>query len=449
MSVSAPPLSEPSSGLRVRYRRSADLKPASRNPRTHTKKQIRQIANSIQEFGFTNPLLVDKHDRVIAGHGRLEAAKLLQLEQIPTIQLDQLSEHQIRAYVIADNKLAENAGWDRELLALEFQYLTELELDFDVSVMGFETAEIDVLIGELDPGEADADDDVPLPEPGPPITQPGDLWQIGPHRLICGDATHFQTYAQLLGSERAQMVFTDPPYNVPIEGHVSGLGNIRHREFAMAAGEMTEAEFIDFLTRALSQMADFSIDGSIHFVCMDWRHLRELLSATEACYDEFKNLCVWTKTNGGMGSFYRSQHELVFVFKKGRTPHINNIELGKYGRNRTNVWAYAGMSSFGETRDQELSLHPTVKPINLVADAILDCSDRGGIVLDGFAGSGTTLLAAERTGRRGYGVELDAQYCDVTLRRMLAIGQSPIHVASGRKFADLHQEASEDREEEI
>jgi DNA modification methylase len=424
--------------LAVEYVQPADLQPARRNPRTHSKKQLRQIARSIEEFGFTNPLLIDHNCRIIAGHGRLEAAKLLGLNRVPVIRLENLSEDQIRAYVIADNKLAENAGWDRELLALELQYLSDIDVDFDVSVIGFETAEIDDLIGELRlDGANDSDNDIPPIVAGPAVTQAGDLWQIGPHRLICGDATDSAIYGHLLGDEKAQIVFTDPPYNVPIDGHVSGLGEVQHREFAMASGEMSEAEFTEFLTAVCRQLAAVSADGAIHFVCMDWRHMDELLAAGRAAYTELKNLCVWTKTNGGMGSLYRSQHELVFVFKHGRGAHINNVQLGQYGRYRTNVWSYAGMNTFGEDRDAELAMHPTVKPVDLVADAVLDCSDRNGIVLDAFAGSGTTLLAAERTGRRGYGIELDPHYCDVILRRLETAGLEAVHVKSGLSFAEI------------
>lgn len=424
--------------LTVEYVQPADLQPARRNPRTHSKKQLQQIARSIEEFGFTNPLLIDRERRIVAGHGRLKAAKQLGLDRIPTIRLENLSEDQIRAYVIDDNKLAENAGWDRELLALELQYLSDIDVDFDVSVIGFETAEIDVLIGELHlDGANDSDNDIPSIISGPAVTQTGDLWQIGPHRLICGDATDSAIYGHLLGDEKAQMVFTDPPYNVPIDGHVSGLGEVQHREFAMASGEMSEAEFTKFLTSICRQLAAVSADGAIHFICMDWRHMGELLVAGRAAFTELKNLCVWTKTNGGMGSLYRSQHELVFVFKHGRGAHINNVQLGQYGRYRTNVWSNAGMNTFSEERDAELAMHPTVKPVDLVADAILDCSDRDELVLDAFAGSGTTLLAAERTGRRGYGVELDPYYCDVILRRLETAGLEAVHAESGLSFAEI------------
>ena len=424
---------------------SADT-PNARNARTHSKKQIRQIADSIKEFGFTNPVLIDGEGGIIAGHGRVEAAKLLGHETVPVIHLNDLTEEQIRAYVIADNKLAENAGWDRDLLALELQYLTELEVDFDVTITGFEVAEIDVLMGELESaGEDDPGDEIPeIDKSVPPVTQLGDIWQIGKHRLLCGDATEPTAYARLLDGARAQLVFTDPPYNVPIDGHVSGLGKVKHREFAMAAGEMSEDQFTGFLATVFANLAGHSADGAIQFICMDWRHMGEVIAAGRQAYTELKNLCVWSKTNAGMGSLYRSQHELVFVYKVGTAPHINNVELGRHGRYRTNVWTYAGINSFGRDRDTELALHPTVKPIALVADAILDCSKRRGIVLDAFAGSGTTLVAAEKAGRRGYGIELDPHYCDVIIKRLTdRTGLEAIHTETDKTFADRESEQSE------
>jgi hypothetical protein len=366
--------------LKIVHQHPAALTPRSSNPRTHSEKQLRQIADSIRTFGFTNPILVDQDNGIVAGHGRVEAAKRLKLESVPTIRLEDMTEAEIRAYVIADNRLAENAGWDRELLAIELQYLCELDLDFDVTITGFEMPEIDVLFGELqaagsDPDEHDPADEVPdVDESVPAVTRPGDLWLVGKHRLICGDATHPAVYTGLLGDDRAQMVFTDPPYNVPIDGHVCGLGSVKHREFAMAAGEMSEAEFTRFLATVFGNLAARAADGAIHYICMDWRHLGEVLAAGQGAYNELKNLCVWAKTNGGMGALYRSQHELVFVFKSGKGAHINNVELGKHGRYRTNLWTYAGVNSFGRSRDEDLAMHPTVKPVALVADAILDCS---------------------------------------------------------------------------
>ncbi len=424
--------------LRIEYRPVADLKPRTSNPRTHTEKQIKQIAASIQRFGFTNPILIDDAEGIVAGHGRIAAAKQLGIGEVPTVRLAEMSEAEIRAYVIADNRLAENAGWDRELLAIEFQYLAELDLDFDLAITGFELPEIDILIDELnaDGGELDAADAVPDVVDGPAVTQPGDVWIIGKHRLICGNALEAETYERLLGNERAQMVFTDPPYNVPIAGHVSGLGKVTHREFAMASGEMSSEAFTQFLIQAFDKLAAWSADGALHLICMDWRHMREILASGEAVYDELKNLCVWAKTSGGMGSLYRSQHELVFIFKAGTGAHINNVELGRHGRNRTNVWTYPGVNAFGANRD-DLELHPTVKPVELVADAIRDCSHRGGIVLDAFAGSGTTLVAAQKTGRVARAIEIDPHYCDVIIARMEKIfGFEARLEATGHSYAE-------------
>jgi DNA modification methylase len=269
------------------------------------------------------------------------------------------------------------------------------------------------------------------------VSRAGDLWLLDRHRVYCGDALDEAAYAALMQGEQAAMVITDPPYNVPIEGNVSGLGAVRHRNFAMASGEMDEAEFAAFLTRACLLLAKYSADGSIHFIFMDWRHMSELLAAGREVYTELKNVCVWTKNHTGMGAFYRSRHELVFVFKHGRTPHRNNVQLGKYGRDRANVWAYVTPRTPTD-EGKMLDLHPTVKPVALVADAIMDCSTRGDVVLDGFLGSGTTVIAAERTGRRCYGLEIDRIYVDTIIRRWQAYsGESAVHVSSGRRFAEL------------
>jgi DNA modification methylase len=421
--------------LKIEMLSTSALKLSARNPRTHSKKQLRQIAASIRTFGWTNPILIDGDGVVIAGHGRLEAAMSLGIA-------DDMTEAQKRAYILADNKLAENAGWDREPLALELQGLIEMELDFEVTATGFEMGEIDLLIGSS--GEKDKADELPEVDSGvPPVTQLGDLWQVGPHRVLCADATKPESFVMLMGSEQAQMVFTDPPYNVAIDGHASGLGSAKHSDFAMASGEMSEAEFIAFLRTVLSLLARHSLDGALHYICMDWRHLYELLTAGRRVYRELKNLCAWVKSNGGMGSLYRSQHELVAVFKNGSAPHINNVELGRYGRNRTNVWIYPGMNSFGAERAEALSAHPTVKPVQLVQDAILDCSRRGGLVLDAFVGSGTTLIAAERAGRRCFGLELEPHYVDLTLQRFRRFtGIEPSHVKTGLALGELKKTRS-------
>ena len=425
--------------LSIVYRDPAAVRPRARNPRTHSKRQIQQIAASINEFGFLSPILIDGEGWIVAGHGRNEAAKLIGMTAVPTIQVDHLTPEQIRAYVIADNQLAAKAGWNRQLLALELKELS-INFSFDVTLTGFEAAEIDLLIGELGQSEPDAADDVQEADrSAPAITQPGDVWVLGHHRLLCGDATKRESYETLLGTDRAQMIFTDPPYNVPVDGHARGLGKIRHHEFPMAVGEMTPAEYTGFLKSSFQNIAEFSRDGSIHAICMDWRHLREIHDAADGIYD-LKNLCVWVKSNGGMGSFYRSGHEFVFIYKRGTDPHINNVELGTYGRNRTNVWNYPGVNSFGKDRDVELAMHPTVKPLALVRDAILDCSKRTGIVLDAFAGSGTTLVAAENSGRRGYGIELDPYYVDTTLTRFRKnFGIEPVLSKSGKEFEEVRQ----------
>lgn len=396
----------------------ASLRPWARNARTHSKKQLRQIAESIRTFGFTNPVLIDQTGTILAGHGRVEAAKSLGMERVPCLRIEHMTEAEKRAYIIADNKLALNAGWDEEMLAHELQGLLATEnIGFDIGVIGFEVAEIDSLVEGLSPEEPGNPEDDRSPETAPRRVHPGDIWQMGTHRLICGDALDPRVLADLMEGDLARMVFADPPYNVKIDGHVGGSGKTKHREFAMASGEMTDGEFTAFLTTALRNLADHSVDGSIHFLCMDWRHMREMLAAGHAVYDELKNLIVWAKDNGGMGTFYRSRHELIFAFKKGMAPHVNSFELGQHGRYRTNVWNYRGVNTMRAGRMEELQLHPTVKPVQMIADAIKDVSSRGDIVLDSFGGSGSTLIAAEKTGRRARLVELDVIYCDRILTR--------------------------------
>jgi DNA modification methylase len=434
------------------------LTPYKNNARTHSKKQVRQIANSIKRFGFVNPVLVDDAGQIIAGHGRVEAAKLIGLATVPVIRLSHLSETEKRAYILADNRLAEKAGWDRETLAIELQGL--IDLNFDVEITGFATPEIDIVLddaAEASGAPPSPEDDVPdLPAAGTAISRAGDLWALGLHRLLCGNALVASAYDTLMARERAEMVFTDPPYNVRIDGHVSGLGRVRHREFAMAGGEMTEDEFTAFLRAVFGCLAANSVDGSIHFVCMDWRHMWEALRAGREIYPELKNLAVWNKTNGGMGSFYRSKHELIFVWKSGKTAHVNNFELGQHGRHRTNVWDYAGVNTVRPGRMEELAMHPTVKPVAMVADAIKDCSHRKAIILDPFLGSGTTVIAAERTGRRAYGMEIDAAYVDVAIRRwqtytgkpatLLSTGQAFEEVEEQRRGAPVPPIPSEERD---
>jgi DNA modification methylase len=387
------------------------LRPYPKNARTHSRKQIRQIAKSLERFGFCNPILVDDDNQIIAGHGRWEAARLLGLDKVPVVRLSHLSDDDKRAYIIADNRLSEMAGWDREILAIELQHL--IDIGFDVELTGFATPDIDLLMEDLGSAHA-AEDDIPAPTKGPAVSRQGDLWLLGSHRLLCGDARNVSTYERLMGHEKAEFVITDVPYNLAIP-NVCGLGRIRHENFAMASGEMTSQEFTAFLTTVFGHMARHSDDGSIHQTFIDWRHMREMLDAGSTVYSELKNLVVWNKSNAGMGTFYRSKHELVFVWKNGSAPHINNFELGQHGRHRSNVWDYDGVNS--RSRAAELAMHPTVKPVALVADAIKDCSRRGGLVLDAFSGSGTIFIAAERTGRRARALEIDPAYVDVAIRR--------------------------------
>jgi DNA modification methylase len=417
------------------------LQPYARNARTHSKKQIRQIAKSIRRFGFCNPILIDDRGEIIAGHGRVAAAKLLGISVVPTVRLSHFAEAEKRAYILADNRLAEKAGWDKEILAIELQAL--IDLDFEVELTGFETADIDLCLEEAREAAGEPsgpEDEIPAYAGAHAVSRAGDLWQLGPHRLLCDDARDPAASVRLLGDAKAEFVFTDPPYNVPIDGHVCGLGRIRHRSFAMGCGEMSEAEFARFLTTIFTQLAAHTTDGSIHQICMDWRHIPEMLKAGHAVYSELKNVCVWNKNNAGMGSFYRSKHELVFVWKSGTSPHINTFELGQYGRSRSNVWDYAGVNTLKPGRLDELAMHPTVKPVALVADAIKDCSRRNGLVLDPFAGSGTVLIAAERTGRRARAMEIDPHYIDVAVKRWQDYaGKSAVLVATGQTF----EEASE------
>jgi hypothetical protein len=427
--------------LTLVYRPIADLKPDPVNARVHSKKQLRQLARSIETFGFNIPVVVDGNLKVIAGHGRIDACRLLGWLEVPTICLDHLTEAQARAFAIADNRLSELSSWDDVLLGEQLKLLSEVNLDFSLEVTGFEIPEIDLLIENAEPKpNADPADIVAPVATGPAISRSGDLWILGRHRIYCGSAVDDGVYRALMGKERAAVVFTDPPYNVPIEGHASGLGRVHHREFAMATGEMDEAGFTRFLAQACGLMAGHSRDGALHFICMDWRHASELLTAGRQIYTELKNLCVWAKDNAGMGSLYRSQHELVFVFKHGRGRHRNNVELGRHGRDRSNVWRYPCARSFSRSGDEGnlAALHPTVKPVQLVADALLDCSERGGIVLDAFLGSGTTLIAAVRTGRRCRGIEIDPLYVDAGIRRWQAhTGDQARHAETGRTFDEL------------
>jgi DNA modification methylase len=428
--------------IEVTYKSPDRLSLPANNPRVHTPAQIKKIGRSLSIFGFLIPIVVDEADCVLVGIGRLMAARGLGFSKVPTIQVTHLSDAQKKAFAIADNRLVEVGKWDDRVLATQLAELSLINLDFDLEVTGFEVAEIDLRIESLnlDPDESDPADTLPAAAAGEPVSRLGDVWVLGRHRLLCGDALDPVAYTTLMRGKKGDMVFSDPPYNVKIDGHATGLGANRHREFAMAAGEMTYAEFQAFLLNVCLLLTRNSSDGSIHFLCMDWRHTGELLAAGRAVYADLKNICVWSKTNAGMGSLYRSQHEFVFVFKNGTASHQNNVQLGRFGRHRSNVWNYPGANSMGRGTEEGnlLALHPTAKPIKLVADAILDCSARGDLILDPFLGSGTTLMAAERVGRRCYGLEIDPLYTDIIIRRWQAqTGDDAVHEVTGRRFNDI------------
>jgi DNA modification methylase len=434
--------------LYIEYISPHEVKLDPHNANIHPPKQIRQIERSVQTFGFVVPAQIDVEGKLVAGEGRVLAARNLGLPFIPVIRLEHLSPAQLRAFALTDNRLSENSEWDPQLLGEQLKALSEIGLDFSVEVTGFEISEIDLLIEGLEPatnkGADPADDHLDL-EATVAVSKLGDLWLLDRHRLLCGNALEPNCFSLLTRGQKASAVFVDPPFNVKIDGHVGGLGKIKHREFEMASGEISEAEFTSFLTRSCSLLAANSTEGSLHYVCMDWRHMGELLLAGNAVYQELKALCVWNKGNGGMGSLYRSQHELIFVFKNGKAPHRNNIQLGQFGRYRTNVWDYPGVNSFARSTDDGnlLELHPTTKPVALVADAIMDCTARGEIVFDSFVGSGTTVVASERCGRICYGMELDPAYVDTAVRRWQRFtGQTAVHASSGRSFAELEQEAA-------
>jgi DNA modification methylase len=414
-----------------------DLKPYQRNSRTHSKHQVRQLAASIERFGFSSPMLVDANGTIVAGHGRAEAAKLLGLTTVPVIRITHLTPDEVRALRLADNKIAAAAGWDEDLLAAELREL-ERSLGDEITVTGFSVAEIDIALRS--PDDEEFLETPPSTEEGRLTTsQRGDIWRVGPHVIACGDARDQTLLATVLAGKPIDGVFTDPPYNVRIQGHAGGRGKIRQREFAMASGEMSPNEYHSFLESVFDPLANFMADGALAFACIDWRHVSDMIAASSKFFS-LTNLCVWVKDNAGMGALYRSQHELVLVLKRGAGPITNNVELGRHGRSRTNVWSYPGATSVGSTRDRALSLHPTVKPVSMVADAIKDCTRRGAIIFDPFLGSGTTIVAALRTGRVGMGIEIDPVYVDAIVRRVeAATTQKAVLLGTGESFSEVAQ----------
>lgn len=410
-------------------RRLAELRENPDNTKIHPRKQIEKIKSSIRGMGFVGAIVIDADDVVLCGNGRLVAARELGIDQVPTICVGHLSEVKRRALAIADNKTAEGALWNDYQFALELQKILDLGSEIEITDTGLDIGEIDFLLGEKMP----ADGEPPFDEERvDAVCGPGDLWLMGKHRLFCGTALEPYSYKVLLGAERAQMVITDPPYNCAIAGMVLGLGKVKHRDFVEASGEMNPAEFSTFLHSHLRCVKEASIDGSLVYTFMDWRQIDRLITVGRSIFGDPTALCVWTKGAGGMGGIYRSQHELCVVFKNGDAAHRNNVKLGVNGRNRCNVWSYPGLSSFARGRGKLLAMHPTVKNLDMIADAILDCTNIGALVLDPFAGSGTTAIAAERARRRAALIELDPHYCDVILRRFCdATGIEPVNAWSG------------------
>ncbi len=422
---------------RIEYASTDDLQAYPNNPRKHGKRQQKKLDASVLTFGIVAPVLVDAGNTIIAGEALWESAKRVGFTEVPALRIDHLGDAEIKALRLALDRIAELAEWDEEKLAREFQYLIEIE-DVDVEMTGFEAAEVDIVIEEFfEPVTENAADDVPAVEQEV-VSRLGDKWLLDEHSVLCGDARDPAAFEERLQDDLAEMVFTDAPYNVKIDGNVGGKGKIKHPEFVMASGEMTEAEFNEFLVAYVSNLVRFTVDGSVHFHCMDWRHASDLERVCRQFYSEHLNTCVWAKTNAGLGSFYRSQHEFVLVFKNGKGVFVNNIQLGRFGRNRSNLWAYAGCNSPTKERRADLALHPTVKPAEMIADAIKDASKRGGLILDPFLGSGTTVIACEMTGRRCAGMELDPKYVDVIVRRWQTYtGGEAVHAETGLTFAQM------------
>jgi DNA modification methylase len=428
----------------IEYLPLEEIHPDPRNPRKHETRHIKALAKSIAEFNFNVPVLIDDSGQLVAGHARYEAAKLLGIAEIAAIRLRHLDEPRRRAFMVADNRLHDLSSWNRENLASILLELSELDLDFDIELTGFSVAEIDLMV----PTEQDDPADEPEVEAGPLITVAGDRWLLGAHQLICASALEQISYRAIMANELADVIVTDPPYNVPMQGHVAGLGKVKHPAFVQCNGEMSVEEFIAFLHAAMELSAAHSRDGSLHFWAMDWRHLLELYSAARPVYDEQINLCVWAKTSAGMGSFYRSQHELYGVWRKGKATHRNNVQLGRFGRSRSNLWTYPGANTFGRASDEGnlLAVHPTVKPVALIQDILLDCTKRGDLVLDPFLGSGSTIIAAEKIGRRARGCELDPKYVDAIIRRWQRWTGERARRSDGALFNDLEGAAIEESE---
>jgi len=419
--------------LKIEYLPTGALRPANRRIRRAEADQVARVIASITQYGICCPVLVDKNGRIIHGHVVWEAARRLGLDRIPTIRIDHLTEPQQRALSIALNRIAETGTWDVEALKIEFEEL--IELKEDVIATGFELAEIDALLIE---DEGDEPEAVVLPElPQSAVSQAGDLWLMENHRLAQGDARERGVYARLFtDTDAAKFVLTDEPFNVAVRGHCTS--QTHHREFAMAHGELSREEFfafnIDWMRPSLEQL----VDGGLLATFIDWRSVELVLAAGRELDLDLLNVIVWAKPHGGQGSLWRSQHEMLPVFKKGTAAHTNNIELGRWGRYRGNVWTYPGASTLGSEAREGLAVHPTVKPRAMLEDALLDVTDRGDVVLDCFLGSGSMLLAAETTDRICRAIEIDSRYCDVAIARWQQMtGREAVLSETGETFSEV------------
>jgi len=418
---------------RIEQLPTSELRENPNNARTHDDKQYAALEAAIRKFSWLVPIVVDADLMILAGNARFEVAKRMGLETVPCIRADHLSETDKRAFALGENRLAEISGWNPELLQKELDAL--FNVGFEIETIGFSTK--DLTIAPV-PQNAEEDDSIP-PIAEHAVTQPGYAWRVGPHIIVQGDSQQAEPFEKGLQGRVADMVFGDLPYNLPVDGFVRGKGGKnRFREFAFASGEMTPPEFTAFQRAIFRNCVRFSKPASIHFQCMDNRHLREILDAADGVYTEFKQLIVWDKQAGGLGSFYRSQYELIFVFKSGRGKHTNTFGLGQHGRFRTNLWSYPGIGAMGKGRAKELACHATPKSIPMVMDAIRDCSHPGELILDPCLGSGVTGAAAHKTGRVCVGIEIDPLYVDVAVKRLAAVtGIEPILEGDGRTFNEI------------
>lgn len=401
-------------------RRVRDLIPLEFNPRKVNAEKQQQLIESYKTFDLVEIPVINRDNHIIAGERRFEvlwyAGKQDNLIDV-RVPNRMLTEEEVKKYCLISN--THSGEWDLVKLEEYFADINYQDIINDLPDLKTDLPSTDVVTSKPEAIEQKeiVEDEFDEPLPVDPVTKPGDYYELNSHRLLCADSTDMHAVERLMSGQLAQMVFTDPPYNVKVKD-IGGLGKIKHEEFKMASGEMHKSRFTRFLEDVIMNLMKFSKTGSIHYICMDWKHVHELSTAGKL-YQEFKQLIIWVKDNGGMGTFYRSQHELIFVYKNGRGKHINNFELGQTGRYRTNVWQYAGMNSVGNKERDELEEHPTVKPVKLVADALLDCSNKNGVILDLFLGSGTTIIASEQTGRVCYGIEMDEKYCDTIIRRYL------------------------------